>query len=149
MHRLKSKGPRARLWIMGAFLAALVTGASCATLGDSYNNPRGFNLAVDQFHNAIRWEAYDTALLFVSPPLVDDFWRLADMMQGRIRIMDYEIRQPVCDPKSGSAFVTVHFKLYHQDGPKLQTRTVREKWAYVGKERMWQLVQHDLAELIN
>ena len=135
------------LW--GAFLLILVAGASCTTMGNSYKNARGFNLAVDQFHNAMRWEAYDTALLFVSPPLVDDFWRLADALQGKIRIMEYEIRQPVCDPRNGSGSVTVNVKLYRQDGPTLQTRTVRQKWVYLAKEDIWQIVQHDLKELMN
>jgi hypothetical protein len=133
-----------------ATLCLLLAGAmSCSSIGSTYNNPKGFNLSVDQFHNALRWEAYDTALVFVSPPLVDDFWQLADILQGKIRIMEYEVRQPVMDPISGSGSVTVHFKLYHQDGPRLQTRTVREKWVYLPKEKIWQIVRHDLDELMN
>lgn len=149
MHRFRTNGPGPGLWLVGACCLVLAIGASCGSMGKSYNNAKGFNLAVDQFHNAMRWEAYDTALMFVSPPLVEDFWRLADMLQGKIRIMEYEVRQPLYDPRNGSGSVTVHIKLYHQDGPRLQTRTVREKWVYLGNEDMWQIVHHDLKELMN
>jgi hypothetical protein len=126
----------------------LIVGMSCSALSNSHNNLKDFGFAVDQFHNAMRWETYDTALLFVSPALADDYYRLTDVLQGKIRIMEYEIRNPLYDPRDRTGSVTVHFKLYHCDGPRLQTKTVQEKWVYMDKENRWQIVQHDLKELM-
>lgn len=149
MHLVKRKRWRPLLRFVGVLLVIVTAGMSCSALGNSHSNLKDFGFAVDQFHNAVRWETYDMALLFVSPPLADDFYRLTDVLQGKIRIMEYEIRNPLYDPLSRTGSVTVHIKLYHSDGPRLQTKTVQEKWAFMDKENRWQIIQHDLKELLN
>lgn len=122
--------------------------AGCGSLGESTRESKGFGLAIDQFHSAVRWEAYDRALPFVSPPLVDDFYDLTDILQSKVRIMEYEVRNLSIDQKGETATATVFFKFYHQNSPQLQTKTIREKWAYADKEKIWQIVHHDMKELM-
>jgi hypothetical protein len=133
------------IWV---FILILWGAAGCGSVGESTNDSKGFGLAIDQFHSAVRWEAYDRALRFVSPPLVDDFYLLTDILQDKVRIMEYEVRNLSFDEKGEAATATVFFKLYRQNSPQLQTRTIREKWAYADKEKTWQIVQHDMTELM-
>lgn len=133
------------LWIT---LLLMYGTAGCGSLGESPKESKEFSQAIDQFHAAVRWEAYDRALPFVSPPLVDDFYDLTDILQGKVRIMEYEVRNLSFDQKGETATATVFFRFYHQDSPQLQTRTIREKWAYAGKEKIWQIVHHDMKELM-
>jgi hypothetical protein len=149
MHFVKINGSRALGGCAAGLFLVLAIVTSCSSLGNSQNNLKDFGFAVDQFHNAMRWEKYDIALLFVSPKLADDFYRLTDLLQDKIRIMEYEIRNPLYNPQDRSGLVTVHFKLYHCDGPRLQTKTVQERWVYMNKENRWQIAEHDLKELMH
>jgi hypothetical protein len=135
------------LGIVGLVLWGCTYCSSMETTADI--NPKDLRLAIDQFHNAVRWEAYDRALIFVSPSLVDDFSRLTDRLEGKVRVTEFDVRRPRFDPQTKCGWITVHFKLYRYNSPQLETKTVREQWCLANKGDLWQIVQHDFKELMN
>lgn len=150
MHMDRPSSPKSLLqvvWVLFVLLWGCVGCSSLSTMTTD-SNPKELRLAIDQFHNAVRWEAYDAAMIFVSPPLMDDFSRLSDMLRDKVRITDFEVRQPRFDAKTKSGWVTVHFKLYRQNNPQLETIAVREKWTFPDKGDRWQIVQHDFKDLM-
>lgn len=132
------------------FLLAL---ASCSSLGggESKKDQEALLASVDVFNSAIRWGDSRQAALWIIPQLQDYFWTLTDELQDHVRIMDYEVRHIssiATADKQPSAEIILRYRYYHTNDPHLQTRTIHERWKYSEKEKVWQLVQHDLQQLL-
>jgi hypothetical protein len=150
MHMKHQHIPTNLMRILSTIFLVLWSFTSCGSMGTSTDiHPKELYLAIDQFHNAVMWEAYDKALIFVSPSLADDFSRLGDRLAGKIRVTEFDVRRPQFDPKTKCGWITVNFKLYRRSNPQLETKTVREKWCPADKGDLWQIVQHDFKEVMN
>ena len=121
---------------------------SCSTFGDKKNDDKSLVEHIEAFNSALRWEDFKIAASVIPPQSQEEFWRLADKMQGRVRIMDFQIRNVSMEPGSQSWTAILRFRYYYTDDPHVRTKTLRQRWRFLEKEEVWQLVQFDLMELM-
>ncbi|MDY0041879.1 MAG: hypothetical protein RBS57_16320 [Desulforhabdus sp.] len=123
--------------------------SSCSTFGDKQKSLKDLKTAVEGFNTALRWGDYKTASVFVAPSLQEQFWQQADIMENRIRVTDYDIRN-VSMPATGESFpVIIRFHYYITNDPHLQTRTVRQQWLYSEGSESWTTTQSGLDALLD
>ena len=88
------------------------------------------------------------ASAFVPPDLQEQFWQLADIMEKRMRLTDYDIRN-VSMAKNGDSFpVIIRFHYYVTNDPHLQTKTVRQQWFFSQETENWMITQSGLEALV-
>jgi hypothetical protein len=121
---------------------------SCSSFSSKKNDEKNLLTHIEAFNSAIRWEDYQAASSWVVPQLQEEFWRQADSLQGHIRLMDFQVRNIALENEGFSGTVVLRFRYYYTDDPHLRSKTLQQRWRYLEKEKVWQIVQYDLAALM-
>jgi hypothetical protein len=138
MTQIAKTGPRKLRLPFILFLALIV--ASCASTGGKDKKLEdSLKLSVDAFNSAFRWEDYREAAAFVPPDKKEHFWAEVDRFKGKIRIVDFNLREVELKEKSTSAGATLHFQFWRLESPTLQTVTFTQKWYFVEKDKQWKV----------
>jgi hypothetical protein len=121
------------------FLALIV--ASCASTGGGQEKKLedSLKLSVEAFNSSFRWEDYKEASAFVPPDKKEQFWAEVDKFKGKIRIVEYNIREVELRDKSSSASTLLQFQFWRLESPTLQTVTFTQKWYYTEKDKLWKV----------
>ena len=141
MTQMAKTGPKKLRRPFVLFLALVVT--SCASTGgqDTHNKKleASLKLAVDAFNSAFKWEDYAEAAAFAPKDKKERFWAEVDKFKGKIRIVDFGVREVEITDKGASASAILYFQFWRLESPTLQTITFTQKWRYVEKEKQWKL----------
>ncbi|MFZ2447991.1 MAG: hypothetical protein WAW37_16665 [Syntrophobacteraceae bacterium] len=128
--------------VMTAFcLLVAAVAASCGPLGKDEKGKDALTAAVEAFNRSFRWEDYNSASAWVPPGKKELFWKEVDNFKGKIRIIDFQVREIDHIEKSTTATAILHYQYYRPDSPTLETVTFSQKWFYVEKEKSWQVGQ--------
>jgi hypothetical protein len=127
----------------------IIPSFACSTLTGREANKDNFTSAVEAFNTALRWGDYKLAAAFVAADEQELFWRYSDLMEGRIRITNYDIRQLVWDGTDGPIPVFVKYQYFFMHDPHLQNRTIRQQWLYSEQAKGWQVTQSGLLDLVS
>ena len=132
-----------KLWILFVLLLALVP-ASCASTGthDEKKLMEALKASVEAFNSAIRWEDYAAAAAFVPADKKELFWTEVDRFKGKIRIIDYQIREVTPEEKGHRATAIIYFQYWRVASPTVQTVTISQKWFYMRKEKVWKVADN-------
>jgi hypothetical protein len=126
----------------------LLFSLSCSSTGEKKTGSETLLPSVEKFNNAVRWEEYKTAGLFLDTPLQKAYWNLVDRLQGLVKITGYEIRKIDQKEKSPFADVFICFRLYRTNDPYIRSVTLHQRWAYKEKGKHWVVAEHDLESFI-
>ena len=121
---------------------------SCSTFSEKKNDESHLAQNIEAFNSALRWEEYKLAAAMLPPHLQDEFWRQADAVQGHMRIMDFEIRNILLEQGGFYGTAMLRFRYYYRNDPQVRTKTLRQQWRFLEKEKTWQVVQFNLDELM-
>jgi len=122
-------------------LVAVLT-VSCGTLSNSQDKKKeGLRASVEGFNSSFRWEDYQSASAFVTPAQKELFWAEVDKFKGKIRLVDFQIRDIAWTEKAPTATAIVYFQYYRMDSPTLETISFPQRWYYSEKENIWRLDQ--------
>lgn len=121
---------------------------SCSTFSEKKNDESHLAQNIEAFNSALRWEEYKIAAAMLPPHLLDEFWRQADAVQGHMRIMDFEIRNILLEQGGFYGTAMLRFRYYYRNDPQVRTKTLRQQWRFLEKEKKWQVVQFNLDELM-
>ncbi len=91
------------------------------------------------FNTAFRFEDYAKASVFVSPDEKDKFWSEVDRFNGKIRIVEYELRDLQPDEKKNHATAIMYFQYWRTESPILKTVSTTQKWQYSEKDKAWKI----------
>ncbi len=140
--------PWKRWMLLFPCLVCLVAGlsASCTLLGGQRGDDQGLRLAAERFNKDLRWEDYRSALSWIAPAAKEAFMDQADRLQGRVRIMEYQVMDVSSDGLSGN--VILRYRFYQKQDPQLQTRTLHQQWFFSEQDHVWQVVKDDLQKLM-
>lgn len=119
---------------------------SCAALNGQGDSEKGLVKAVERFNKDLRWEDYRAASTWIAPSAQKSFWDLADRMHGTVRIIDYQLVNASVNELSGNA--TLRYRFYQKQNPRIQTRTLQQRWVFSEKDRVWQVEVHDLQQIM-
>ena len=139
---------RVFLTVLAAILLATST-FSCGSLGKRKDSQENMMVSVDGFNGAIRWEDFKAAYLCLDPALQGEFWDLADTLHKSVRIMDYEVRNVNLNPEKHTATLAISYRYYFTHNPKLQAKTLQQRWQFYEKDKSWRVVHHELKELLS
>lgn len=141
-------GPRKLRTSFVLFLALIV--ASCASSGGGAEKKldESLKVSIDAFNTAFRWEDYAAAANFIPPGQKDQFWAEVDRFKGKIRIIEFSLREvelkdkgkDLSKDKNTSATANMHFEFWRLDSPTLQRVNLTQKWFYTGKDRLWKVI---------
>ena len=120
--------------------------SSCTTFGGQKSNEKGLLLAAERFSQDLHWEDYKSALTSIAPAARGEFMDLVERLQGRVRIVGYQIMDVGTSGLSGN--VTLRYRFYQKQNPQLQTRTLHQLWLFSEKDGVWQVVRYDLQQLM-
>jgi hypothetical protein len=143
------KSTRYKLAIPIIVLLALIL-AACASTGSSGDYKKRSELlstSVEAFNGAVKWEDYSAAATFVPPGKKDEFWAEVDRFKGKVRIVEYQIRELENEEKSCSATVILYFQYWRTDSPTVQNLSINQKWYYIEKEKQWKLLDSGLGAM--
>lgn len=136
-----------RKFARGTIRAAIVVSlalvlAACASMGADSEKKKTESLraSVEAFNAAFRWEDYSTALAFVPEYKREQFWNAVDMFKGKIRIIEYQVREVDEKPMAPTSTAILYFQYWRTDAPTLQTVNLTQRWAYMEKEKAWKIV---------
>ncbi len=121
---------------------------SCGLWGGQKSNEEGLLAAVDHFNTDVRWEDFKTAAACIAPSGKEEFWNQVDRLQGRVRIMDFQVVDASLRDNGESGTVILRYRYYHKNNPQIQTKTLHQRWLFSKQDRAWQVVDHDLQKLI-
>jgi hypothetical protein len=136
MTQMAKTGP-GKLWLSFILFLALLA-ASCASTGgggDEKKLGESLKLSVEAFNSAFRWEEYKEAAAFVPSGKKEQFWAEVDGFKGKIRIVEYTLRDVDLKDKNCSASVIMYFQFWRLEQPTLQTVTFTQKWYFVQKDK--------------
>jgi hypothetical protein len=111
-------------------------------------NADDYKLAVEAFNDGIRWRDYHQAVSYVAPQQMDAFWKLADAIQERIRVYDYQIQKLDWNQQARSAVVLLRYRFYHPNDPSIYTKDLHQKWIYDDQHGNWRVTQTGLHVLL-
>jgi len=116
---------------------------SCSTLGLSGDekDKEALKASIEAFNQAFRWEDYNSASVFVPSGGKMRFWQEVDLFKGKIKIIDYQIRDIDHIEKSGVATAILHFQYYRPEVSTLQKVSFSQKWLFSEKDKGWILGQ--------
>jgi len=136
------------LWfpLLLCLLAGLL--CSCSLWGGQKSNEEGLLAAADLFNTDVRWEDYKAAAACIAPSDKAKFWNQVDRLQGRVRIMDYQVVDVELRDDGESGTVTLRYRFFYKNNPQIQTITLRQQWIFSGKDRAWQVVENDLQRMM-
>jgi hypothetical protein len=132
------------------FLLCLLAGhlCSCGLWGGQKSGEEGLLAAADHFNTDVRWEDYKAASACIAPSGKEEFWNQVERLQGRVRIMDYQVVDVGLKDDGESGTVTLRYRFFHKNNPQIQTKTLRQQWLFSKKDRTWQVVEYDLQKLM-
>jgi hypothetical protein len=135
--------------VTGWFFLLLALMFGCASLGSSNRklNSEDFKAAVTTFNDAIRWRDYQKALLWIVPQQREIFWKQTDDIQERLRVIDYEIIRVDFNERTAIGTVDLRYRVYYLTDPRLQVKTLHQKWRYEEAEKDWRVAYSDLQNL--
>jgi hypothetical protein len=110
-------------------------------------NPADLKLAVTTFNDAIRWRDYQTALPWIVPQQQEVFWKQTDDIQERLRVVDYEIIRVDFNERAAIGTVDLRYRVYYLTDPRLQVKTLHQKWRYEAAQKNWCVAHSDLQSL--
>jgi hypothetical protein len=121
---------------------------SCNLFGGQKDNQEGLLQAAERFNKDVRWEDYKSAATWIAPSGKEDFWDQIDRLQGRIRIIDYQVVDAALEDGGASGTVALRYRFFPKNNPQPQTKTLHQKWLYSREAGAWQIERHDLQRLI-
>jgi len=133
---------------MGLFCLILPLMFSCAGIMGHKNSEDGLLAAAESFNTSMRWEDYKKASEWIAPSLQDKFWTECDVLEGHVRFMECQVRNVSVQDGSSSGLAFIRYRFYYPDNPNVQTKTVRQRWAFSQDDKAWHLVAHGLQELL-
>jgi hypothetical protein len=133
-----------------ALLACLLAGmlSSCGLFSSQKNDGQALLGAADRFNTDLKWQDYKSAASRIAPSERESFWGKVDQLQGRIRIMDYQVVDVNLDGKEGSGTVILRYRFFSTSNPQLQTKTLHQKWVFSERGEGWQVVENDLEKIM-
>jgi hypothetical protein len=134
------------LRLMPCLIAGLLS--SCALLGGQSGDRKGLLEAAERFNKDLRWEDFRSAAAWISPSVKEAFWEEADRLQGRVRIMEFQVAEVDLLDNGHSGTVILRCRFYHKRSPLLQITTLRQQWVFSEKDYAWQVVNSDLQKLM-
>jgi hypothetical protein len=105
------------------------------------HNPRGeFERGLTKYNDLLRWNEFETASLFASQPLREEF--LARSLAANVRIFDYRIVKAAYDEVKNKASVEVEIHYYLLSTSRAKTLHDTEEWAYTEEKGVkgWKLM---------
>jgi hypothetical protein len=141
---------RSTLRLLFPLLLCLLPGflTSCGLFGGQKDSQEGLTQAADRFNKDVRWEDYKSAATCIAPSGKEDFWNQIDRLQGRIRIIDYQVVDVGLEDGGASGTVSLRYRFFPKNNPQPQTRTLHQKWLFSREAGAWQIVRHDLQKLM-
>jgi hypothetical protein len=79
------------------------------------------------------------AAAFVPKDKKEQFWVEVDKFKGKIRIVEFNLREVELTDKSAGANVIMHFQFWRLESPTVQTVTFTQKWHYTEKDKQWRV----------
>jgi hypothetical protein len=110
-------------------------------------NTEDLKLAVTTFNDAIRWRDYQKALLWIVPQQQEAFWKQTDDIQDRLRVIDYEIIRFDFNERAAIGTVDLRYRVYYLTDPRMQVKTLHQKWRYEEAQKDWRVAHSDLQSL--
>lgn len=130
----------AKLFQLACFFLIAVLATSCGSVSSKeekqHENLKG---SVEAFNSAFRWEDYKTAAIFINPDQKELFWNEVDKFKGKIRLVDFQVRDIAWKDKSNVATAIVFFQFYKTSAPTLETVNFQQKWYYSEKDKHWRV----------
>jgi hypothetical protein len=120
-----------------------LTLAACASMGggrDEAKIEEALKASVEAFNGDIKWEDYQGASSFQPADKKGEFWAEMDRFKGKIRIVEYQLREVEFKAKSCSATAILSFQYWRTDAPTIRTVTLNQKWYFIEKERQWKVL---------
>ena len=134
-----------KVWIIFILFLALVP-ASCASTGthDEKKLLELLKASIETYTSAFRWEDYDAAAAFVPADRKEQFWAEVDRFKGKIRLIDFQVREVKRAENGNRATAVVYFQYWRPESPTVQTATFTQKWYFpetgkTAKERLWKV----------
>lgn len=121
---------------------------SCTLFGGVNNDEQALLTAADRFSTGLRWEDYRSAAKYIPPTGKDAFWEQTERLQGRVRIMEFQVVDVGITGNGNSGNVVVRYRFFHKRNPQLQTTTLNQQWQFFDRDRGWQVVRDDLEKLM-
>jgi hypothetical protein len=123
--------------------------AACASMdGTDKKSYETLQSAVEAFNGAVKWEEYSTAAAFLPVGQKEQFWAIADRLKGKVRIVEFQVRELEQVDKKLSGVVTLSCQYWRTDMPTLQTVCLCQKWYYIEKEKTWKVQENGLGTLV-
>jgi hypothetical protein len=122
----------------------LITGfmVSCGIVTSSHDKQKeNLGASIEAFNSAFRWEDYKSAAVWIEPEQKELFWAEVDKFKGKIRLVDFQVRDVDWNEKTMTATALVYFQYFRPDAPTLQTVTFPQKWWFSEKDKCWRLGQ--------
>ncbi len=122
------------------FLCLLL--ASCGIMGAGGGRDKmekGLKESVDAFNFAFRWEEYTNASAFLPASRKADYWCLVDTFKGRLRIVDFEIREIEHQKGSLKGTAIVSYQYYLSAAPTLEKATFTQSWYFTEADKTWKV----------
>lgn len=127
--------------IVVTVLAALALASCGGFSSSSEKKEKELNASVEAFNSSFRWEDYKSASRFVDVDKKELFWAEVDKFKGKIRLVDFQIREVEQDQQAKKGTAILYYQYYRTDSPSLQTVTFTQKWYFSEKDKGWKLWQ--------
>ena len=129
-----------KLWIVFILFLALVL-SSCASSGthDEKKLMEALRASVEAYNTAFRWEDYSTAAELVPAGKKEQFWTEVDRFKGKIRFIDYQIREVTPEEKGHKGTAIIYLQYWRLASPTVLTLTISQKWFFIEKEKAWKV----------
>jgi hypothetical protein len=135
-------------WKCCAAFIVLLLLTGCSASKKPQKGREGLLAAVESFNSLLRWEDYRLASSWIPQNDKEMYWGIADLFQGRLRIMEYQIRDISVAPDGASGSVFLSFRFYFTNDPNLLSRTIHQKWVFSDEKQSWVVTTHDLEGLL-
>ncbi len=133
-----------KLWVLFILFLALALTACASAERAEEKTMQSLNASVEAFNSAFRWEDYSSAAAFVPADKKDLFWAEVDRFKGKIRLIEYQVREVHHAENGNRATAVVYFQYWRPESPTVQTATFTQKWYFpetgkTAKERLWKV----------
>ena len=146
MTSIRRMALRRRFSLLLCLLSCLL--GSCGLFGGRKDNQQGLLEAADRFNKSVRWEDYRSAAGWIAPSGKEEFWDQVDRLQGRIRIIDYQVVDATVEDGGASGTVLLRYRFFPKNNPQPQIRTLHQHWLFSREAGGWQIGRHDLQRLM-
>lgn len=149
MNRFSLYKNRKTSFNMSLIFILLLFSVSCATINKPKNDEKSLLIAVQGFLKAMKWEEYKIASVWVAPSAKEDFWKNIDRFQGKLHLLDYEIRDIGFQNPNPTKTVLLRCRYYSTSDPELRTKTLHQKWVFSVSPEGWQVLEPDLGGFLS